>query len=168
MAYSKQQWEKAKEYFEAGLSLTQIEDRTGISRPQISKKSNKEKWEKGNEKQQLIVQAVNVATKKETLKETALEVHNEIVEESVRRKKLVFGAGEKIIQKATHMIDVVSSASDLKALSDTVDKTSITLGVNQRHANQNINMNTQNNVGELSEISKNKVIEVLEDFESEY
>lgn len=88
MAYTSSQWEKAKEYFEAGLSLSDISSRTDISKPQISKKSKAEKWEKGNQKKQLIDGAVELLAKKETLKETALEVHNEIVNE--RTKHLLF------------------------------------------------------------------------------
>lgn len=165
MAISQDLWNKAKEYFEAGLSLTDIVDRTGISKSQISKKATKENWEKGNEKKQLISQAVEVAIKKETLKETALEVHNELVNEQLRLKSLVFKATEKIIKKATDILDnnkVVDRVSvgdgvqqfeprelnttDLKNLSDTIDKASITLGVNQRHSNSQINVNTQNNI----------------------
>lgn len=41
------QWAKAKEYFEAGLSLAKIEEKTGISRGQLSKRSNAEGWQKG-------------------------------------------------------------------------------------------------------------------------
>ncbi len=163
MAISKEVWQKAKEYFEAGLSLTDIVDRTNISKSQISKRASKENWEKGNEKKQLISQAVEVATKKETLKETALEVHNELVDEQIRRRNLVFTATEKIIKKATDIIDngkitdKISvgdgvqmfeprelNTSDLKNLSETIDKASITLGVNQRHSNSQVTVNNQN------------------------
>ena len=47
MAISQDKWDKAKEYFEAGLSLSEIVLRTEISKAQISKKSKIEKWEKG-------------------------------------------------------------------------------------------------------------------------
>ena len=47
-------------------------------------------------------------------------------------------------------------AKDYKELQETVDKASLTLGVNQRHANNNIQVNTQNNV-------KNEMVEVNED-----
>ena len=63
MAYSKEQWETAKEYFEAGLSLAEINLRTEISRPQISKRAKKEGWEKETIKKQIISQAVEVEAK---------------------------------------------------------------------------------------------------------
>jgi len=47
MAISQERWDKAKEYFEAGLSLSEIVLRTEISKAQISKKSKIENWEKG-------------------------------------------------------------------------------------------------------------------------
>ena len=163
MAYSQEQWEKAKEYFEAGLSLSDINLRTEISRPQISKRAKKEQWEKGNIKKQIIYQAVEVATIKETLNETAIEVHNELVNDEIRRRGLIFNATEKIIKRATEMIsdnktvekinkgDGVQdfepralNSTDLKNLVDTVDKASITLGVNQRHSNSQLNINNEN------------------------
>jgi hypothetical protein len=87
------------------------------------------------------------------------------VNEQLRRKNLIFNATEKIIKKATELleknkvVDKISvgdgiqnfeprelNTTDLKNLSDTIDKASITLGVNQRHSNSQINVNTQNNV----------------------
>jgi len=70
------------------MSLSFIEKKTGISKGQISKKSKFEAWEKETKKKQLIADAVSVAVEKETLKETALDVHNEIVDE--KTKHLIF------------------------------------------------------------------------------
>jgi predicted DNA-binding protein YlxM (UPF0122 family) len=173
MAYSESQWEKAREYFEAGLSLTEISDRIGISKPQISKKSKAELWEKGNEKKHLVSQAVEVAIGKEKLKETALIVHDELVNEQIRRQGLVFGATEKLIKRANRMLDSNQTiekvsvgdgvqsfeprelnTTDLKNLSDTIDKASVTLNVNPRHSTQQINVNTQNNQVQVKEFSE--------------
>ena len=163
MAISQEKWDKAREYFEAGLSLSEIVLRTEISKAQISKKSKIENWQKGNEKKQLISQAVEVAEQKETLNETALQVHNELVDEQLRRRNLVFNASEKLLVKATEMIkkgqtvDKINvgagiqqieprelDSSDLKNLADTIDKASITLGVNQRHSNSQVNIQNTN------------------------
>jgi predicted DNA-binding protein YlxM (UPF0122 family) len=173
MAYSESQWEKAREYFVAGLSLTEISDRIGISKPQISKKSKAELWEKGNEKKHLVSQAVEVAIGKEKLKETALIVHDELVNEQIRRQGLVFGATEKLIKRANRMLDSNQTiekvsvgdgvqsfeprelnTTDLKNLSDTIDKASVTLNVNPRHSTQQINVNTQNNQVQVKEFSE--------------
>ena len=59
-------------------------------------------------------------------------------------KNLVFNASEKILSKAIKMSDEVDTAQDLKYLSDTVDKTSLTLGVNQRHSNSQVNIQNTN------------------------
>ena len=176
MAISQEVWNKAKEYFEAGLSLSEIVLRTEISKAQISKKSKIENWQKGNEKKQLIAQSIEVATKKETLNETALEVHNEIVSEQLRRQNLVFNASEKLLVKATQMIDKNQTvdkvnvgagvqqiepreldSSDLKNLADTIDKASITLGVNQRHSNSQVQINNSNN-------QQTNIVKTLDDF----
>ena len=144
MAISQDLWLKAKEYFEAGLSLTDIVDRTGISKSQISKKATKENWEKGNEKKQLISQAVALEQKKKQFNETALQIHNEIVDEKLRRETLIYNATEKAVIKATDMLDYIDDASDLKSIIDGLDKASLTLGVNQRHSNSQVNIQNTN------------------------
>ena len=191
MAYSQEQWDLAKEYFEAGLSLSEINLRTEISRPQISKKAKKEGWEKGNIKKQLISQAVGVEekkkqieTQKETLTKTALKVHNELVDDEIRRRGLIFDATEKIVQASSKLlqknskqvvvkvkeyskaggssesldtIDQELDPQDLKNLAETVDKASITLGVNQRHANSQVTVNNTN-------AQQNNTVKSLDDF----
>lgn len=89
-------------------------------------------------------------------------------------KQIVFNASEKLLIKATKMIEENKTvdkinvgagvqqieprnldSSDLKNLADTIDKASITLGVNQRHANSQVNINntnaTQNNIKTLDD-----------------
>ena len=58
MAYSTEQWERARAYFEAGQhSLSQIQEIVGISKSKISEKSKKEQWEKGEDIAGLVSQA---------------------------------------------------------------------------------------------------------------
>ena len=78
------QWGRAREYYEAGLSLSKIVEKTGISKTQISKRSNADGWEKGSEKEQLIQAAVRVVEAKGTLTEQAISVHNELVDERTK------------------------------------------------------------------------------------
>ena len=154
MAISQEVWNKAKEYFEAGLSLSEIVLRTEISKAQISKKSKIENWQKGNEKKQLISQAIEVTEQKETLNETALQVHNELVDEQLRRRNLVFGNAEKLARKINLMTDEVEEAKDIKDLVDANDKLSITLGVNQRHSNSQVNIQNTNAVQSVTKIER--------------
>ena len=79
------EWIKAREYYEAGLSLSAIVEKTGISKTQLSKRSNAEDWSKGTQKEQLIADAVRVRVAKGTLTEQALSVHEEIVDERAKR-----------------------------------------------------------------------------------
>ena len=46
MAYSQEQWSEAKFLWELDKPLSYIVEKTGISKGQISKKSNKEQWKK--------------------------------------------------------------------------------------------------------------------------
>lgn len=89
--------------------------------------------------------------------------------DEARRLNLVYGASEKLLQSATNIISnnkVVEkinigdgvqkfetrelNTSDVKNLAEAIDKSSITLGVNQRHAVNNIintnNQQTNNNM----------------------
>lgn len=89
--------------------------------------------------------------------ESFVKAFEDKVNEQLRRQNLVFNASEKLLVKATQMIDknqtvekinvgtgvqMIESraldSTDLKNLADTIDKASITLGVNQRHSNTNI------------------------------
>ena len=45
MAYTESQWEKAKAYYEAGMTLSQIKDKTNIARNTISQRAKREQWE---------------------------------------------------------------------------------------------------------------------------
>lgn len=86
------------------------------------------------------------------------------VNEQLRLKQIVFNASEKLLVKATQMIDKNQTvdkvnvgagiqqiepreldSSDLKNLADTIDKASVTLGVNQRHSNSQVQINNSNN-----------------------
>ena len=108
-----------------------------------------------------------VSIKSELSKESEYqsECFDKEVNDKLRRKGLVFNATEKLLKKASQMIDKNSvvdkinvgdgvqnfeprelNTSDFKNLIETIDKASITLGINPRHANTNIkvdNTNTQ-------------------------
>jgi predicted DNA-binding protein YlxM (UPF0122 family) len=155
MAYSETQWLNARGYFEAGLSLSQIQEKTGIARSSISKKSKSEQWQQGKnldyiEAKELIVE------KKATENQHLLNIADEVAEDKIRHKRLIFGNAEKIANKLNTMIDQVDTPSDMKALAETNDKIAITLKVADRHATTkqdiNINNNTQQNLSiELTE-----------------
>lgn len=65
------------------------------------------------------------------------------------------------------VVDVELDTSDLKNLQDTIDKASITNNVNQRHSNQNINVQT-NTAIQNNEVTQTIVKETLQAFNDEY
>ena len=67
------------------------------------------------------------------------------VNEQLRRQNLVFNASEKALVKLSGLIDDVDEAQDMKHIVDAIDKASITLGVNQRHSNSQVQINNSNN-----------------------
>ena len=81
MAYSPTQWEKAKGFYEAGMTLSQINERVGISKSKISEKAKREKWEHGKNteyiehKQKVIEQKGNILEHSGTI---ALEIADTI------------------------------------------------------------------------------------------
>lgn len=157
------QWEKAKEYFEVGLSLSDIEKKTGISRGALSKKSVSEQWDRNSPKKQLVAQSIEVEKAKETLKKhpVSLEVHNEIVSESVRLSNKVYSIQEKALNKAEIMLDQIDTPNDLKTIVEAVDRASVTLKVSDRHAKSG-DVNVQNNTAIQTNnvtMSKDEMIE---------
>lgn len=115
-----EEWEKCQEYYEAGLSLSKIVEKTGISKTQISKRSNAEGWAKGTEKEQLIADAVRVQVAKGTLTEQALAVHNEVVSEAANRMEWLNKAALKNVQEA--MKAQCDNQNDYRARADTILK----------------------------------------------
>lgn len=87
MAYSDTQWEKAMGYYEAGLSLAKIKDKTGIARNTISQRAKKEQWEHGKNSDYIEAKEI-IAIKKGTEKEQSIICADEIADE--RTKHLIY------------------------------------------------------------------------------
>jgi len=131
-----EQWERAREYFEHGLTLSEVAKKTGISKGAIGKKANLENWDKESPKRQVLSQAVEVSRAKETLRDTpvSLEVHEELYDEALRHKRLIYDNATKLADKLRKLTDEVDNAQDMRHLVEANDKLSITLKVNERHA----------------------------------
>lgn len=111
---------------------------------------------------------VAIKTELNSESEYQSECFDKEVNDLLRRKNLVYGGVEKAVKK---MNDIIASGyvedkinvgdgmqkfenralntSDVKNAIDGLDRASITLGVSDRHSNQNINLNTQNNQSTL-------------------
>ena len=94
------QWERAREYFEAGLLLREISEKTKIAIPGLSKKAKAEGWAKANEKKTLIQDAVRVSEAKANLSKVAVSVHEEIVEGIVSRLEYLNRQAMQNVQEA--------------------------------------------------------------------
>jgi len=114
------EWAKCREYFEAGLSLSKIEAKTGISKSQIGKKSNADGWAKATGKAALIAEAVRIEGAKATLNETALDVHKELVSEQTKYILFFNTAALKNTQQA--MAAPCDNQNDFRARADTITK----------------------------------------------
>lgn len=85
-----------------------------------------------------------LAVKKSTLNSTVIQTLDDIADEQIRNKNLVYGVTQKALQKAHDLLDEIDNANDLKAIVELSDKASITLKVNERHANNKIELNNTN------------------------
>lgn len=167
MAHSKELWEKAKGYYEAGISLQKIKDKTGIDRSAISKKAKNQQWQQGKNADYIEAKEI-IAVKKSTENQQSLICADEIADDNIRRKNLIYGLTEKALGKIDKALsktitikeegkedreeEVEHSSKDIKDYVEAIDKASITLGVNQRHSNSQVVVNNQNNVQQNTSI----------------
>lgn len=133
MAYSEKQWLDAKGYYEAGLSLSQIKDKTGIARNTISQRAKREQWEQGANTDYIEAKQV-IATKKGTVSEHSLQIADEVAHDKIKHTKLINDNATKLADKLNMMVDQIDEPQDLKHLVEANDKLAITLKVADRHA----------------------------------
>jgi len=107
MAIDKKVWDQAKQLFEYGKSLSEIQTKTGINRSSISKKAKAEKWQKSTANSTLVEKEVDTIIKqkeinseKSTLNQQQLILHNQEVRDRVDKVK--FKAEIESGQKQTH------------------------------------------------------------------
>lgn len=195
MAYSKEQWARAKFLFELGWKLRDIESDSGISNGQISKKATKEGWKKEADKQAIKAEIVeferdNEAKRKQkealvnkmasTFDDFEIIILDELVTSEVNLKNLITSTQSLAMIRANEMLargkkttlmkvgqydskgnrsgetyepfETDLDPSDIRNTIEAVDKASITLGINQRHApkmeisNTNAQQNNDNSV----------------------
>ena len=99
----------------------------------------------------------------------SLQIADEVADDNIRRKNLVYGASELLLKRTQEMIQANKTtekinvgdgvqqfearelnAKDYKDLADTIDKSSVTLKVNERFSSNQVQVNNQNN--QISEI----------------
>ena len=165
---TKYNWEDIKKHYEAGMSQAEIVLNFECPKSSLSEKINKEGWTQNEQVKAYIKGSIEVTEQKANLIEQdvrIVEIADTIVDEQLRRRNLVFNATELLVKRATTMIkenkttDKISvgagiqqleprelDSSDLKNLADTIDKASLTMGVNQRHSNSQVNIQNTNAV----------------------
>lgn len=157
MAINQKVWDKVQVLFEGNVVPQKIADKYGVHRSSIEKKAQKEGWIKGKNTK-LIVEDARVAAEKEQLNPQELEFHNEEVKKLTKNtimihsltKNNLVGVAEKLKKHETLDMAAHKNAQDL------IDKASITLGVNPRHAPKGEtsinNTNAQQNNQEIKRI----------------
>lgn len=112
MAHSQEVWQEARFLWELDKPLSYIEEKTKISRGQISKKANKEQWEKetkGNELKPLIKE---YDKEKETLEKKG----NDIVSKLCTMEDYEITLLDKVIQDETGNKSLLFSTANLSLI----------------------------------------------------
>lgn len=131
MAYSHQEWEVVKAFYERGLSLSEIAARPEVAikdRKSISRKANQEGWIKGEkatlvDKEVKTKQAVaEIATEKATQNATELDVHNTLVDERTKHIQFFNQAALKNVSVAVKKLGAETTQAEHRMLADTIAK----------------------------------------------
>lgn len=115
-----------------------------------------------------VKEEIAIKTKLFSQSESIVKAFDDKVNEQLRRQNLVFNASEKALKKLDSLIDMTEDAQDMKHIVDSIDKASITLGVNQRHANSQVNISNTNATQTNIELNKDIVLQTLKSFDDEY
>lgn len=150
MAYSNIQWKKAQGYYEAGLTLAKIKEKTGIARNTISQRAKREQWEHGANVDYIEAKEL-ISERKGTKKEHLINIADEIADERIqhtlffnnsamKNQKLANKAikkidEEKIDEKSLYFIDSHSKITQRNK--ETVLGKDKTTEINNTNANQN-------------------------------
>jgi transposase-like protein len=144
VAYSAEQWQRAKDLFESGqYSLSEISSKVGIDKSSISKKAKIQQWQSGRNADYIEAKEL-IAVKKSTENQQTVELLDEIANDKIRHKQLINSNAELIASKVPMMLEQIDTPSDLKLLAETNDRLAITLKVADRHAPK-IEVNNANN-----------------------
>ena len=144
MAIDDDIWGKAKAMYEGGATITDIATKTRINRSTINKKSKKDRWVK-DANSQLMINEVNNLTDKAALNPYEREFHDKEVKRLTEFRVELQSFSKKAMIKAKELIQDSETGQDFKAIVEGVDKHSVTVGFNQRHANNQINVEANAN-----------------------
>ena len=111
---------------------------------------------------------IAIKSKLSSQSESLVKAFDTKVNDELRRQNLVFNASEKALVKLSSLIDDIDEAQDMKHIVDAIDKASITLGVNQRHSNSQVNISNTNASQTNVELNKDIVLQTLKSFDDEY
>ena len=118
MAYTESQWEKAKAYYEAGMTLSQIKDKTNIARNTISQRAKREQWEH-SKNSEYIEAKIKVESQKGTILEqsgsVALNIADDIAFNKAKALTLFQNSALKNQAKANELLESTEDMKDIES-----------------------------------------------------
>ena len=170
---SKYNWEEIKKSYFIGRSVDYIVDKYGITKKTLQNKISEELWEvSGNIKSDILglKQSIGKITDDISHNQHLAHIISEDVKDLINElsdlvdaKKIIYSATQLNLVRTMEYLSknqklekinggdgvqnfepVGLGADDFKYCQDTIDKASITLGINPRHANTNIKVDNNN------------------------
>ena len=118
MAYTESQWEKAKAYYEAGMTLSQIKDKTNIARNTISQRAKREQWEH-SKNSEYIEAKIKVECQKGTILEqsgsVALNIADDIAFNKAKALSLFQDSALRNQKKANDILEMTDDMKDIES-----------------------------------------------------
>ena len=118
MAYTESQWEKAKAYYEAGMTLSQIKDKTSIARNTISQRAKREQWEH-SKNSEYIEAKIKVESQKGTILEqsgaVALNIADDIAFNKAKALSLFQDSALRNQKKANDILEMTDDMKDIES-----------------------------------------------------
>ncbi len=165
---SKYNWEDIRKHYEIGMCQKDIILEFGCPKSSLSERVKKENWVINELANSYIKGSIEINEQKANLVEQDVriaELADKAITEETRRRGLIFDMTELNLSKLNDHLkgnkklekintgdgmqrfeEVGLGTSDYKNAQDTIDKASVTLRVNERFSNSQINVNTQNNI----------------------
>jgi len=156
---AKLDWDTARILFELDKPIRFIEKETGINKGSISRRAKNDGWERGSAT--VVAQnASDIEGYKATLTQPQLHIFNEEVIQRTEFAKNLKSFSQKAMTKANELMGSSESGVDFKAICEGVDRHSVTVGFNQRHAPKT-ETTINNTNAQQSIIQPNDVLDAL-------
>jgi len=153
---AKYDWDEIKRHYQSGMTQKEIHTKFKCPKSSISEKIKKDNWDISEIANSVVQGKIKVSENLTELNEQDSElarVASQIGDERAKNTELIHNSAKFFLGKAvTKAKDPKATMNDIYQGSKVVTETGMNLGVIPRHANSQINVNTQNNLQQNTNI----------------